>query len=157
MGNRGVAAVVDLAQARARRAKTGAQIGRGQARRANPAVRAPRAVLAVDWDAYKLLDRADIDAIQAGTRPAPVRIKKFRRTGIKIAHRRLPLERAARRLAWKTERRITRVKVAWPESQAAQGRLAPVIPIGTRSLHGRLRSPLAGVGSAGDLMDEGVA
>lgn len=68
MGDRGVAPVVDIEQARRARAKRGAGIGRAQMRRAVPRVRAPRLVqlpgyLVPDGDAVRLKELVDGDVV----------------------------------------------------------------------------------------------
>lgn len=71
MGDRGVAPVVDLAAFRAQqaqRARRGAQIGRGAARRANPAAREPRAeplpgYMVPEGTAVRLVELVDGDVV----------------------------------------------------------------------------------------------
>jgi hypothetical protein len=149
MGDRGVAPVIDLGQARRRR---GAQIGRGQAYRANPGLRPPRWVMVVDWEAMGNLSRSEIVAVERGGRRPPLKAKRLRRSGTAVARRALPLSRAQRRLAWKIERRDS--GVAWAESRAARGELAPVIPFGHRGLHRRLRVPVGVVAAGTNLLDD---
>lgn len=156
MGDRGVAPVVDLAQHRARR---GANVGRGQARRANPNLRAPRMEMVVDYEAFAKLDRSSIRAVEKGARRPPLKAGKVRRG---TAHRpqftrnlKGPWSRQVRRLAWKIERRVTGEKVAWKDSRAAACQLAPVIPLHRRGTLARFRASLPRVGrsSGVDLMD----
>lgn len=108
--------------------------------------------MAVDWAAYGELDRAEIVAIEKGTRQPPLRVRKFRRVGVRISRWAMPLSRSQRRLAWKVERRAT--GVVWSESRAARGEMAPVIPIGHRGMARRLSvRPVDGATIGGDLMD----
>jgi hypothetical protein len=147
-----LAEVVDLAKVRARR---GAQLLRGQARRVNPKARLPRAVWQVDWDSEKALD----PAVLAGKQPPPVKVKKVRRSGVvRKPNPKGPWARQARRIAWKVERReAAREKVAWRGSRAARCEIAPVIPLSHRGMAARFRVPLAAGAVTGDLLDGDAA
>lgn len=145
MSNRGLAPVIDINQARQRRAR-GAKVLRGQARRVNPETRGARLIVVPDVEKIAAMDRSEIRAIDRGTMRPPMRAKKVRRArrqGDRVASPRpLVLSRAARRAAWKVERRVAwkveRRVTGWTESKSFRGELAPVVPFRHRGMLARI-------------------